>query len=180
VKKIAYAALLIIAIAGIYLHIGALSGLRAYEALYAFNQHPEREGYDHLQSTLTTHIRKTEDPLSHLLQARLYFADKNYQAAVYGFEKAYAALDKDAGVLVEYATALYFLNAADPRLPSLIATLRKVDPVPLAAHSLLANIAIDNHDPATAKQHWKALLNELPADSAQRPYVETLIRGPTT
>lgn len=174
-KKVIYALCLMLVIVGIYLKIGGLSGLRAYDALYAFNQQPERAAYDHLQDTLSAHIDKTSDPLSHLLQARLYFADKNYAQSVVGFETAYAALDKDTGVLVEYATALYFLDASDARLPGLLDTLRKADPMPLAAYSLLANIAMDAGDKAAARDYWRALLAALPLDSEQRPYVETLV-----
>lgn len=174
-KKSVYALSLMLIILAIYLHIGGSSGLRAYDALYAFNQQPERSAYDHLQYTLSAHIQKTADPLSHLLQARLYFADKNYAQSVLGFEQAYPALDKDTGVLVEYATALYFLNAKDERLPPLLDTLRKADPMPLAAHSLLANIAMDAGDKVAARQYWQALLMALPPDSEQRSYVETLV-----
>lgn len=176
-KKMIYALSLMLVILGIYLKIGGLSGLRAYDALYAFNQQPERAAYERLQHTLSAHINKTSDPLSHLLQARLYFADKNYVQAVQGFEKAYTALEKDTGVLVEYATALYFLDASDMRLPALLSDLRKADPMPLAAYSLLANIAMDAGDNAAARDYWRALLAALPPDSEQREYVEKLANG---
>lgn len=163
------------AVLGAYWILGGYSGLKAFEAMQAFNAEPSQARYAYLQDSLRTHIEKTADPLSHLLQARLHFAANEYAEAVTSFEQARQDLKDDAGVLVEYATALYFSDSHDPRLQDALDELRHVEDLPLAAHSLLANIAMDAGDKITARSEWQALLNGLPAESPQIPYVQSLL-----
>jgi cytochrome c-type biogenesis protein CcmH len=163
---------------GLYFVLGYPQGVILKEKLIAMDQNPSAADYQETLILLQQHLYwHPDDALAQTFQGRLYFANQEPQLALQAFAKAYALLPEDPDLLVEYATALY-LSGQDPQvLAQLVQKLNNLDEMPYSAYSLLANIAMDNHQPELARAHWLALLPYLPPDSPEAQQVRAMLIG---
>lgn len=142
----------------------------------AFENNPDAADINKIHQLLDKHLAKhPEDGLAHTFQGRLYFANKDYPASANAFEQAYAIMSDDPDLLLEYATTLYLGQLHPEKLSELVKALQNLDPFPYSAHSLLANIAMDNLEYRVAIVHWEALLDALPENSRERQPIQMMI-----
>lgn len=161
---------------GVYFTLGYPQAYVLKDKIAQINEDPASVDYDEVYALLDQHLFwHSNDALARIFQGRLYFASQDYELAAQSFEKAYALLPDDADLMVEYATTLYITGQSPDVLAKLIRELIAHDDMPYSAHSLLANIAMDQGEIELAKTHWQALLRFIPKDSTEARQVQNIL-----
>lgn len=172
-RPMVFAALFIPLSLYLYANLGWESGLRAKAALTQFEDTQSEADLEKLHRVLDQHLARKTDDLAAILKGRLLFAQKDYQGSSHYFKQAFEHMPNDADLMVEYGTVLYLLES--PELDAVTKRIERLEEQPIAAHSLLANVAMDKADYATAIQHWEAMLAAIRPENPQYAYIEALI-----
>jgi cytochrome c-type biogenesis protein CcmH/NrfG len=163
---------------GGYFALGYPQGVALKDKLVQIDYDPASVDYDEVHGLLEQHLFwHPEDALAQTFQGRLYFASNEYAPAADAFAKAYALLPDDPDLLVEYATTLYLTDKSPEVLATLVRKLIDHDSMPTSAHSLLANIAMDQGEFELAKSHWLLLLRQIPRDSTEAKQIRVLLNS---
>jgi cytochrome c-type biogenesis protein CcmH/NrfG len=175
-KNTAIVSILGLVALGGYFALGYPQGVTLKETLVQIDSDPASVDYDEVHALLDQHLFwHPEDALAQTFRGRLYFASKEYAPAAEAFAKAYALLPEDPDLLVEYATTLYLTDQSPEILAKLLRKLIDHDNMPTSAHSLLANIAMDQGEYEIAKSHWRILLRQIPRDSMEAKQIRILL-----
>lgn len=162
---------------GLYFVLGYHQAYQLKDLIAQIEVEPASVDYDEVHLLLDQHlIWHPEDALAQTFEGRLYFASGDYVKANASFAKAHALLPDDPDLLVEYATTLYITGESPEILAKLIRQLIDHENMPYSAHSLLANIAMDQGEFTLAKTHWEALLRFIPHDTDEAQHIRTLLR----
>lgn len=165
----------LLAISG-YFVLGYPQGVIIKDKLVEIESDPASVDYDEVHTLLEQHLFwHPEDALAQTFEGRLFFARGDYLPAAVAFEKAYALLPDDSDLLVEYATTLYLADLSPDVLAMLVRKLIDHDDMPASAHSLLANIAMDQGEFELARSHWLLLLRQIPRDSPEAAQIRQLL-----
>jgi cytochrome c-type biogenesis protein CcmH len=160
----------------LYFVLGYPQAYKLKDKLAQIDADPASVDYDEVHALLDQHLFwHSQDALAQIFEGRLYFASRDYHKAVNSFAKAYALLPDDPDLLVEYATALYITGDSPDILAKLLRQLIDHENMPYSAHSLLANIAMDQGEHDLAKTHWLALLRFIPEDSDEARHIRGLL-----
>lgn len=161
---------------GVYFALGYPQAYSLKFMMAQIDEDPASVDYDKVHSLLSQHLFwHPDDALAQTFEGRLYFATHEYPQAAQSFAKAYALLPGDPDILVEYATSLYLSGQSPDILAKLLRELIDHENMPYSAHSLLANIAMDQGETQLARTHWKALLRFIPKDSPEALEIKKLI-----
>jgi len=167
----------LIALGG-YFALGYPQGVALKDKLVQIDYDPASVDYDEVHALLDQHLFwHPEDALAQTFQGRLYFASNEYVPASKAFAKAHALLPDDNDLLVEYATTLYLTETSPEILATLVRKLIDQENMPTSAHSLLANIAMDQGEFELAKSHWLILLRQIPRDSTEAKQIRMLLNS---
>jgi len=166
---------------GVYNHYGYAHAVTLKKMLVQMDNDPASVDLKEVHVLLNKHLEKhTNDALAHAFQGRLFFSTQDYFQATQSFAYAYEFMQDDPDLLLEYATAIYFVQDQQALLDVLVKKLAALDPMPYSAHSLLANIAMDNQDNAQAVYHWKALLDNVPKHTDEYQAIQMMIKTLST
>lgn len=170
------------------LSFGAITGyfMLGYPQAYTLkillsqiDEDPMSVDYIQVHELLDQHLFwHPEDALAQTFEGRLYFSEENFEQSAQSFAKAYALLSDDVDLWVEYATALYLTGQNPKMLAKLVRDLLDHENMPYSAHSLMANIAMDQGELELAKAHWEALLRSIPKDSEEAIQIKRLLQEP--
>lgn len=178
---IAIAAILPVAAALIYTHVGTPRALDP-EAMQAKGRESEsqftREEIEGMVAQLAERMDKNPDDLQGwILLARSYAAMGRFPEAVKAFEHAVKLKGNDAQLLADYADAMAMTNgetlSGEPT--RIIDRALATDPDNAKALALAGTAAFERGDHAMAVKHWERLLGNLPPDSESAQSVKATI-----
>jgi cytochrome c-type biogenesis protein CcmH len=118
-----------------------------------------------------------EDPKGWNLLGRSYMVLRDYPDSVKAYRRAAALLPNDANVMADLADALAMANGGrlNGEPATLIARALGADPNNLKVLELAGSAALQNGDPAGAKDYWKRLRAQLQPGSEDAQQVDAAI-----